>query len=382
MASLEAAGSSTEEIPVIDLSSFRDEAGDSATRDAVALRLDHAASEVGFFYLSLPGLAEAASGLLKRCNEFHDLPEMEKMAVSNRLSPLYRGYNVTWRPGNGGSCAARATIDPPDPKEVMMFGSEELGEGGGATRRALHNGRSPMHGPNLWPAPAALPEGWRAALEDDWATLLAGARTLAVALARALGEPPDAFEEAMRAPASVLLLLRYDSARLVPGSTTGCGAHTDCGFLTFLVQEPSGAPLQVQRGSMHAGTAGSSGAAGVDAAAWVAAPFTPGCVLVNLGDMLARWTNGRYRSTVHRVLLDDGGDRGAGGAVGEGVVCTQRHSVAFFANPSYYTPVACFPSCCAPAEGMPPPQFEATTAGKYISGRLGLMYEEPPTESA
>ena len=151
---------------------------------------------------------------------------------------------------------------------------------------------------------------------------------------------------------------------------------------TFLVQEPSGAPLQVQRGSMHAGTAGSSGAAGVDAAAWVAAPFTPGCVLVNLGDMLARWTNGRYRSTVHRVLLDDGGDRGAGGAVGEGVVCTQRHSVAFFANPSYYTPVACFPSCCAPAEGMPPPQFEATTAGKYISGRLGLMYEEPPTESA
>ncbi len=117
----------------------------------------------------------------------------------------------------------------------------------------------------------------------------------------------------------------------------------------------------------------------MDEAAWVEAPYRPGCVLVNLGDMLARWTNGRYRSTVHRVMLQqqqqphENYKRGEGGDQGNAV----RHSVAFFANPTYYAPVECFPSCCAPAKGMPPPQYEATTAGKYISGRLGLMYKEP-----
>ena len=69
--------------------------------------------------------------------------------------------------------------------------------------------------------------------------------------------------------------------------------------------------------------------------------------------------------------------RSAGGKSGGDQGNAVRHSVAFFANPTYYAPVECFPYCCAPAKGMPPPQYEATTAGKYISGRLGLMYKEP-----
>uniref|UniRef100_A0A7S2DB15 Isopenicillin N synthase-like Fe(2+) 2OG dioxygenase domain-containing protein n=1 Tax=Octactis speculum TaxID=3111310 RepID=A0A7S2DB15_9STRA len=90
-------------------------------------------------------------------------------------------------------------------------------------------------------------------------------------------------------------------------------------------------------------------------------------ILVNLGDMLSRWTNGRYRSTVHRVMLNgDECDR-----------AVPRHSVAFFANPSYCSMVECFESCCAPTKGMPPAQYEKCTVGKCISGRLGLMYEEP-----
>ena len=230
------------EIPAVDLSSFCYErtpsAEDALAQAAAAKALDHACSQVGFFYLALPGLAEAAARLLQRCHEFHELPDAVKMTVSNQLSPMYRGYNVTWQPGNGGSCAARATIDPPDPKEVMMFGSEEPREAAvGAddepteAQGIIHNGRSPMHGPNLWPDPSALPEGWREGLEEDWASMLAAARILAKALAKALGEPPNVFDEAMRQPASVLILLRYDASKLLPGSNTGCGAHTDCGFL-------------------------------------------------------------------------------------------------------------------------------------------------------
>jgi isopenicillin N synthase-like dioxygenase len=116
----------------------------------------------------------------------------------------------------------------------------------------------------------------------------------------------------------------------------------------------------VQRGALDAGTASEAGASSVDEASWLQAPPLADHVLVNLGDMLARWTNGRYRSTVHRVMLQRGE--------------APRHSVAFFANPTYYATVRPFPSCCAPVEGMPPPRYESITAGKYISGRLGLMY--------
>jgi isopenicillin N synthase-like dioxygenase len=79
--------------------------------------------------------------------------------------------------------------------------------------------------------------------------------------------------------------------------------------------------------------------------------------------MLARWTNGRYRSTVHRVILDRE-------AIGP------RHSVAFFANPTFDVLVEPLPSCCAPAPGRPSPRFEPVTAGQYISQRLGLMYSK------
>lgn len=227
-------------IPAIDLSCFESSSADAVVaRKAAAQALDRACSQIGFFYLYLPGLEDAAVRLLKRCHEFHDLPEDVKMSVSSQLSPMRRGYNVTWKPGNGGSCAARAYVDPPDPKEVLMFGSEELDTTGDITRSekssTIHNGKSPMHGPNLWPDPEVLPEGWRASLESDWSTMLGGARTLAKALAAALGEPPDVFDEAMREPATVLILLRYDASKLTAGSSTGCGAHTDCGFVVSRV---------------------------------------------------------------------------------------------------------------------------------------------------
>ena len=74
----------------------------------------------------------------------------------------------------------------------------------------------------------------------------------------------------------------------------GCGAHTDCGFLTLLAQEPhTTGMLEVQRGALDAGVMSCSGASGVAEDEWVAAPPLQGHVLVNLGDMLARWTNGR-----------------------------------------------------------------------------------------
>lgn len=317
-------------------------------RASAAAALDAAAASVGFFYLRVPGAAEAGCRLLERCREFHALSSEAKESVAAHRNRLYRGYNATWASG-GGSCAAEQD-DPPDPKEVFMVGSE--------------GDSSPMHGPNQWPRPDLLPSGWRSDLERDRAILLEAARTLSQALAAALGEPPDAFDDALRDPTSVLILLRYDPARLVRGSSTGCGAHTDCGFLSLLVQEPGCSPLQVQQGAADSGTADTAKAHDVDDAAWIDAPPKDGHLLVNLGDMLHRWTNGRYRSTIHRLILkpDD----------------PPRHSCAFFANPTFTCTVRPFETCCHPTPDMPHAKYGPITAGDYISRRLGLMYEAAP----
>lgn len=209
---------STIEIPAIDLTSFADDS-DPAARVLAAASLDAAAEHIGFFYMSLPGLAEAAERLLLRCVDFHSQPMHAKQAVASELSPLRRGYNVTWQTG-GGSCAAKAGVDPPDPKEVFMLGSE--------------GDASPMHGSNQWPDTGSLP-GWRAAVQADWDTMLWGARCLASALAAALGEPAGTFDQAMATPATVLIMLRYDVRRsccpcacacAVPSSTHAPAAPT------------------------------------------------------------------------------------------------------------------------------------------------------------
>jgi isopenicillin N synthase-like dioxygenase len=123
-------------IPAIDLSAFADPSSDAdgSRRAAAAKALDDAASDVGFFHIRIPGLADAAQRLLAACRQFHSLPIEAKRSVSNELSPMRRGFNAVWD-SQGGSCAAKPLVDPPDPKETFMLGSE------GDT--------SPMHGPNL-----------------------------------------------------------------------------------------------------------------------------------------------------------------------------------------------------------------------------------------
>mmetsp|Transcript_25223 Transcript_25223/g.68321 ORF Transcript_25223/g.68321 Transcript_25223/m.68321 type:complete len:373 (+) Transcript_25223:71-1189(+) len=344
-------------VPIVDLSHFHESAhaASPADRASAAASLDAAATDVGFFYVSIPGLAEAGDRLLARCREVHALPQAEKDSVMSSKSTHHRGFSQTWKSGQG-SCAMRPGEGPPDPKEAFVLGSE--GED-----------LSPMHGPNQWPSEEVLP-GWRDAVQEDRDVFLGAARAIARAMATALADrgtasaSEDVFAEAMREPPASIVMLRYDPAwRSASGtSRVACGAHTDCGFFTLLVQEPGAAPLQVQRGMINAGVRDRAGAAVVDEDAWVDAPPLSGHILVNVGDLLSRWTNGKWRSTVHRVMLGSGSN----GA---------RHSVAFFANATYAAWVECLPSCCAPAPGMPPPQFEPITAGRYMSDRLGLMYD-------
>jgi isopenicillin N synthase-like dioxygenase len=160
-------------------------------------------------------------------------------------------------------------------------------------------------------------------------------------LALSLDLPAGYFDDMMREPMPVMRLIHYPPhpADARPNQL-GAGAHTDWGALTFLLQDESGG-LEVQN------VAGD----------WVYARPLAGSFVVNLGDMIERWTNGLYRSTLHRVR-----NRATG---------RSRYSVAYFSNPDFHSRVECLPTC---TDAGRPPRYAPCTAGEHLQESFERSY--------
>lgn len=264
-------------LPVVDVGPLvaAEPARDEAAVDAVARRIDTACRRDGFFAVVghgldpglLPALDAAARAFFAR-------PEEEKARIAMaRGGRAWRG----WFPVEG-----ELTSGVPDLKEGLYFGDELAAD----DPRVL--AERPLHGPNQWPdEPAALRpavEAWMAAATDLGHRLLA-------AMARGLGLGDDWFARHLTSDPTVLFrIFRYPP---VPGAAGGWGVaeHTDYGLLTLLAQDDRGG-LEVRTRE-----------------GWVEVPPTPGSLVCNIGDMLDRMTEGRYRSTPHRVRPSRGGER-------------------------------------------------------------------------
>ncbi len=118
-----------------------------------------------------------------------------------------------------------------------------------------------------------------------------------------------------------------------------CGEHTDYGLLTLVLQEPHAAALQVR----HAATG-----------AWRTAAPMPGAFTCNIGDMLTVWTNGRYTSTLHRVMHTGGG--------------RSRVSAPFFYEPSYAARVA-------PLPPFGPPCHAPVVYGQHLLSKVTTNFD-------
>ncbi len=277
---------------MIDISALRD--GPPAERDAVARAIDRACTESGFFFIVGHGIEPGLiARLFAEARRFFALPLDDKLAVGLGTSGGGAGYEPlreqTLEPGM-----------PPDLKEGFQMVRE--------SER------------NVWPA--GLP-GLRDAMQTYAAAMHELARLVLRGMARSLHLPEDCFEDFCIAPIATLRLLHYPEqpANPLPGEK-GCGAHTDWGAITFLLQDDAGG-LQVF---------------GPDG--WIDATPVPGSFVVNLGDMMERWTNGRYRSTLHRVINRSGRD---------------RYSIPFFFDGPPAYEVTCLPSCLRDGELTPPP---------------------------
>jgi isopenicillin N synthase-like dioxygenase len=248
------------DVPVIDL-------GDA---DAPA-RIDRACREHGFFSVTGHGVDEQLlDDLVATAHDFFARPDEEKAAIAmSHGGRAWRG----WFP-----LAGELTSGVPDRKEGIYFGAE-------GPPSAL-----PLHGPNLFPdEPAALRPTVLATL-DAFTEL--GHRLMAL-LAEGLGLEPGFFADHLtRDPTILFRIFHYPPAVPEDGAGDwGVAEHTDYGLLTLLLQDDSGG-LQVRTGGE-----------------WVDVPPVPGALVCNLGDMLERLTEGRYRSTPHRVLSPRDRDR-------------------------------------------------------------------------
>lgn len=308
-------------IPVIDIAPLL--AGDLSPAAAIG----HACKEVGFFYISNHGIPQALiDEVYVQAKRFFDLPttEKEKSAIENSF--CHRGW---FRMG-------RENLDPINQIETGDFKEGfKIGRDLPLDHERV-KARLPLHGPDIWPD---LP-GWQPVMQDYYDRMVALGTLLLRAFAVALDLPPGYFDAWLEVPMTTLGPLHYPpQTGLITLSQLGAGTHTDYGCLTLLHQDTAGG-LQVQASDGR----------------WLAAPPIQGTFIVNIGDMMERWSNGVFRSTPHRVINISGHD---------------RYTLPFFFDPDFYAPVACLPTCLKPGEQ---PKYKPTTAGQHLLDMINTAF--------
>ena len=300
----------TREIPVIDVGPvLRDEPG---ALDRVAAEVRRASERVGFFYLAGHGVPAALiDAAFQASREFHAIPLAEKLRL--RINENNIGYLPVNESKQNASQVHKATR--PNYNE-SFFISHDRSPDHPDVAAGL-----PLRGMNQWPDGH---DGMRTAMVRYFKTMEALGERLLPVLARALDLPPDWFAPFFQDEAHInLRFLHYPPQETDDAEQFGQGPHTDNSFITMLAREDvPGLAVRLPSGE------------------WMAPPVIEGTFLVNLGNIMKRWSNDRFHSTPHGVLNDSGQD---------------RYSIAFFYSPSIKARIACAPTCVSADN---PPRYE------------------------
>jgi isopenicillin N synthase-like dioxygenase len=263
-------GTAFDHIPAVDIAPlFHD---DATRKAAVAREMAHAASAVGFLYVTGHGIPDRLIETLReKAADFFALPTETKHKYYIGHSRAHRGYVPVGEERFYSGDAARI-----DKKEAFDL-SIELPEDDPDHVRGYR-----LLGPNQWPVEVA---GFRDHVYAYYQAVLELGRTLFRGFALALELPEDFFEPHLTKPPSQLRLLHYpanDNPATVQ-TDWGISPHTDYECFTILKATTPGLEVLNSEGR------------------WIDAPPLPGAFVINIGDMLEALTNGRFIATPHRV---------------------------------------------------------------------------------
>jgi len=332
------------EVPVIDISRFVP--GTAEEKRAIAQQVDRACRDIGFLIIAGHGIDP---GLIARMRDvsqrFFDLPLSEKRKLARPDVDVARGYIGLEDESVARSRDANAMAG--DLNESLMIGPVDVPDP--AYAHAPAAGRH--FAPNIWPErPADLRPVW-----TEYYRAMGGlACTLMRIFALALGLDEHYFDDKIDRHISRLRLRDYPAQSEAPKpGQIRAGAHSDYGSLTILCTEDKPGGLQVCNAE----------------GAWVDVPIVPGTFIINIGDLMERWTNDRWVSTLHRVV-NPPADAGS---------AARRQSIVFFHNPNYDARIECLPNCKADGE---PAKYEPTTSGGHLRSMFTTTQNRmatPPT---
>ena len=324
-------------IPVVDFAgSFSPRRED---RQSVAYNVHKACRDIGFFYVANHRVPQSLiDAQFEAARRFYALPEDEKLALHMKNSASTAGYEPI-----GGqildSQDANAEKAPPDLKE-SFYSAMELPDDHPWVKKKIRG-----FGHNQWPK--NLPGFKEQTLAYQAAMRDLGDRVLSI-LALSLELPEDHFLPFYDMPGTTLRLLRYPPhPQAALANQLGAGAHTDWGGITLLAQDELGG-LEVRNVENQ----------------WIQATPVPGTFVVNLGDLMQRWTNGLYRSNMHRVKNNS--------------ASRDRYSIVFFYSPRGDSRIECLPTC---TDAEHPPKYPPCTAAEHTAEMFTRSYGYAPSAS-
>jgi len=322
-------------VPTIDISPFLD--NEPARKGAVADEVARTCERTGFLIISGHGFPQE---LLARAQRelfaFFDLPAEAK----NRWHPggpsRQRGYHGF---ATRGLAYTLGEQTPPDLRESVFLGPVD-------DHRAYYAKlpeAATSYAPNVIPD---KPAGLAATLVSLYREYERLARDMMRVFAAALRLPEGFFDGTLDRHFSIMSCHHYPVLEEPPlRGQLRTGAHTDYGAMTILAATDAEGGLEVR----------------LPDGSWAGVRPQPGEFVVNLGDMMARWTNERWASTLHRVVNPP-----------LGMVQSRRLSIGMFVHPNYDQRIECVPTCLAAGEK---PRYPVITAGEHIKRKIERSHE-------
>jgi len=304
-------------IPSVDLADFL--SGDPVRKHAFVQELGKAYEEVGFVAVKNHGVPdELIADLYKYVQQFFSLPLEQKKEYEIPELAGQRGYTSFGKEHAKGS-------DAPDLKEFFQYG-----------QTPRDNYKEEEYPPNVSVNEVAA---FNKTFADSYRAFEKSGTALLQAIALYLGLDEHYFDQYVYNGNSILRAIHYPPITHEPKSAIRAEQHEDINLITLLVgASADGLQILTKQGE------------------WVGVTSLPEQIVVNVGDMLQRFTNNRLMSTTHRVVNP-----------ARELWHTSRFSIPFFLHPKSSMSLRCLDTCIDDAH---PKAYEDATAGEYLDERL------------